>query len=45
MYVNEETLALTQPCREALRLLFSRAHAAGLIPKAPSLEVIEPLKN
>ena len=45
MYVNEETLALTQPCREALRLLFSRAHAAGLIPRAPSLDVIEPLSR
>ena len=44
MYVNEETLSLTPPCREALRLLFLRAHEAGLIPHAPSLEVIEPLK-
>jgi len=44
MYVNEESLALSAPCREALRLLFTRAHAAGLIPDVPRLEVIEPLK-
>jgi predicted solute-binding protein len=44
MYVNEETLALTPSCREALSLLFSRAEAAGLIARAPSLDVIEPLK-
>ena len=43
MYVNEETLSLTPPCREALRLLFSRAEAAKLIPRAPELDVIEPL--
>jgi 1,4-dihydroxy-6-naphthoate synthase len=44
MYVNEETLALTPPCREALNLLYSRAEASGLIAKAPALETIEPLK-
>jgi 1,4-dihydroxy-6-naphthoate synthase len=44
MYVNEESLALSTPCREALQLLFRRAHAAGLIPSVPRLEIIEPLK-
>ncbi len=45
MYVNEESLTLSRPCREALRLLFQRAHQAGLIPNAPRLGVIEPLKT
>ncbi len=45
MYVNEESLTLTKPCREALRVLFKRAHRAGLIPKVPRLGVIEPLKS
>ena len=44
MYVNEESLTLSKPCREALRVLFQRAHAAGLIPAIPHLSVIEPLK-
>ena len=44
MYVNEESLSLSKPCREALRVLFDRAHRAGLIPAAPRLSVIEPLK-
>ena len=44
MYVNEETLALSKPCREALRVLFARAHAAGLIPSVPHLGIIEPAK-
>ena len=44
MYVNEESLALSRPCREALRTLFDQAHHAGLIPDAPRLSVIEPLK-
>ena len=43
MYVNEESLTLSKPCREALRTLFDRAHAAGLIPAVPRLGVIEPL--
>ena len=43
MYVNEETLSLTPPCREALRLLFSRAEAARIIPRAPQLDIIEPV--
>ncbi|MBI2104424.1 MAG: ABC transporter substrate-binding protein [Candidatus Omnitrophica bacterium] len=45
MYVNEESLGLSKPCREALRTLFDQAHRAGLIPAAPRLSVIEPLKN
>ena len=45
MYVNEETLALSEPCREALGLLFSRARATGLISSAPALEVIEPTQR
>ncbi|MBI3321749.1 MAG: ABC transporter substrate-binding protein [Candidatus Omnitrophica bacterium] len=43
MYVNEESLTLSKPCREALRVLFERAHAAGLVPSVPRLQVIEPL--
>lgn len=45
MYVNEETLTLSKPCREALRVLFRRAHNAGLIPRVPRLSVIEPAKH
>lgn len=45
MYVNEETLTLSRPCREALRLLYDRAHHAGLIPHVPRLGVIEPIKS
>ena len=45
MYVNEESLTLSKPCREALRVLFKRAHRAGLIPNVPRLGVIEPLKS
>ena len=45
MYVNEESLTLSKPCREALRLLYQRAKDAGLIPRAPRLSVIEPLKT
>ena len=45
MYVNEESLALSKHCREALHLLFERAHHAGLIPTVPRLQVIEPAKN
>ena len=45
MYVNEESLTLSKPCREALRVLFQRARAAGLISDAPRLGVIEPLKQ
>ena len=42
MYVNEESLTLSPPCREALRLLFERAHRAGLIPANPRLDILEP---
>ena len=45
MYVNEESLTLSKHCREALRILFKRAHKTGLIPNVPRLSVIEPLKN
>ena len=45
MYVNEESLTLSKPCREALRVLFQRARAGGLIPSVPHLGVIEPLKH
>lgn len=45
MYVNEESLTLSKHCREALRLLYERAHAAALIPRVPRLSVIEPLKT
>ena len=44
MYVNEESLTLSKPCREALHVLFQRAHEAGVIPKTPRLGVIEPSK-
>ena len=43
MYVNEDTLTLTKPCREALRQLYRRAHQAGLIPTKPRLSIVEPL--
>jgi len=45
MYVNEETLTLSKPCREGLRVLFDRAHAAGLIPRVPRLGIVEPAKH
>jgi len=44
MYVNEESLTLSKPCREALHRLFDRAHEAGLIPSVPRLGIIDPLK-
>jgi 1,4-dihydroxy-6-naphthoate synthase len=45
MYVNEESLTLSKHCREALKLLYARAHEAGLIDRVPTLSVIEPLKT
>lgn len=45
MYVNEDALHLSPPCREALRVLFGRAKRAGLIPRVPRLSIIEPLKG
>ncbi len=42
MYVNEESLAISHPCREALREFFKRAAVTGLIPRVPPLEIIEP---
>ena len=45
MYVNEETLMLSKACREALNLLFKRAEAAGILPSAPRVNVIDPPKS
>jgi len=45
MYVNDDTMGLSQPCREALRLLLKRAKEAGVVPSAPRLEIIEPSKD
>jgi 1,4-dihydroxy-6-naphthoate synthase len=45
MYVNEDSLTLSTPCRESLHVLFQRARMAGLIPDVPRLEIIEPLKS
>lgn len=45
MYVNEESLTITKPCREALRLLFDRGHQAGLISRVSRLGIIEPSKS
>lgn len=45
MYVNEDSLTLSKPCRQALRQLYDQAYEAGLIPKVPRLSIIEPLKN
>ena len=44
MYVNEDSLTLSRHCREALKILFKRARAAGLINSVPRLSVIEPAK-
>ncbi len=45
MYVNEESLTISKPCREALKTLYERAHNAGLISKAPRLGIINPVKS
>ena len=45
MYVNEDTIALSQSCREALRELFRRAKQAGIISHEPRLDVVEPVKD
>lgn len=45
MYVNEESLTITKPCREALRVLYERAHGAGLIAAVPRLSIVELDKN
>ena len=42
MYVNDDTLTLSQPCRAALRTFFTQIHRVGLIPRVPHLTVIEP---
>jgi len=43
MYVNEDTLTLSKPCRHALQVLYQRAYEAELIPRRPPLTIIEPL--
>lgn len=45
MYVNDESLTLTWPCQEALRILFDRGAKAGLIPPVPQLDIIEPTRQ
>jgi 1,4-dihydroxy-6-naphthoate synthase len=45
MYVNEDSLTLTKPCRAALRLLFDRGAQAGCLPRAPRLGIVDPPKN
>ncbi len=45
MYVNDESLTLTWPCQEALRILFARAAKAGLTPPVPQLDIIEPTRQ
>jgi 1,4-dihydroxy-6-naphthoate synthase len=45
MYVNEESLTLSKPCREALRILFERAHERALIPNVPRLSIIDPITS
>lgn len=45
MYVNEDSLTLSKPCREALRTLYRRAFQSGLIPRVPRLTIIEPAKR
>ncbi len=44
MYVNEETLSLSDRCRKALQLLYRQAYEAELIPQRPRLTIIEPTK-
>mgnify|MGYP001564143482 CR=1 FL=1 len=45
MYVNDDTMSLSQPCREALRVLWSRAKQAGIISRVPRLSIVEPPKR
>jgi len=40
MYVNDDTADLGAEGLEALRTLYARGHARGLIPAVPSLEVV-----
>ena len=44
MYVNEESLTITKPCRASLKTMYARAHAIGLIPTIPRLNIINPVK-
>jgi 1,4-dihydroxy-6-naphthoate synthase len=41
MFANEDTLALAPECIDALRLLFTMAHGAGLVPEAPPIDLVE----
>jgi 1,4-dihydroxy-6-naphthoate synthase len=41
MYVSEDTVDMGQPGRAALKLLFERGAARGLIPAVPELVVVE----
>jgi 1,4-dihydroxy-6-naphthoate synthase len=41
MYVSEDTVDMGQPGRKALRLLFERGAAKGVIPQVPELVVID----
>ena len=45
MYVNEDTLSFSRPCRQALRLLYREAHAHGVISRVPPLTLIQPPKR
>lgn len=41
MFANQDTLLLAPQCRMALRELYRRAFAAGLIPCEPELDIVE----
>jgi len=41
MYVSEDTVDMGEPGRKALRLLFERGAAKGIIPSVPELTVID----
>ena len=45
MYVNEESLIISKHCREALKTMYERARAIGLISKAPRLNIVNPVKS
>ncbi len=40
MFTNEDSIDLAPECLEALRLLYSRAGKAGLVPDVPEPEVV-----
>jgi len=41
MYVSEDTVDMGEPGRKALRLLFERGAAKGIIPSVPEITVID----